>query len=106
MASKRQPYRCCGKGGILFQTVSIIVFQNLLSAATLAKDLEKMKWLIDHGANPNVTDKEGDVPLHLASSIPCAKLLVNSGADINALDKVTFVLKIIDTCSMEMYSTV
>ncbi|KAH9003810.1 ankyrin repeat-containing domain protein [Lactarius hatsudake] len=52
--------------------------------------------LLDHGANPNVENDQGETPLHLVSRGECnprehgvgiAQLLFESGVDVNAPDK-------------------
>ena len=51
---------------------------------------ERVKYLLDHGANPNVRNKKGETPLSLSVSIistpTIVKLLIDHGARVN--DKV------------------
>jgi len=51
-----------------------------------AKDVAGVQWLLDHGADPNLTWNEiGDAPLHIAAQrwdIAMVELLVSHGADI------------------------
>jgi len=47
--------------------VSLNVDPELYIAA-LVGDVERVKELLEKGANPNVRDKYGDTPLHLAAS--------------------------------------
>lgn len=46
-----------------------------------------VKWLVDNGANLEVTDEDGLTPLHLAAvqgSEHCAKMLIALGANLSA----------------------
>jgi ankyrin repeat protein len=49
---------------------------------------EAVRWLLEHGANPNVKSEEGRTPLHLAAErntgTKVIKLLIDHGADLNA----------------------
>lgn len=48
-----------------------------------------VKLLLDHGANPNLTNWLGGSYLHLLAlqgNMELAKLMINYGADINAID--------------------
>jgi len=59
-----------------------------LMAAVLFADASCVKLLLDHGADPNATDKSGATALMWAvPDIAKAKLLVASGADVNASSK-------------------
>jgi hypothetical protein len=48
-----------------------------------------VRWLLEHGADPNLAwDEFGDAPLHIAAErwdVPMVELLVNHGADIHRL---------------------
>jgi len=53
-------------------------------------DAERIKKLLEEGADPNIRDGDGNTPLHFAASKGCAevaKLLLRHGADPNAQDK-------------------
>jgi ankyrin repeat protein len=58
--------------------------------ARLVCNIEIVKLLLDHGADPNIRDPSRDTtPLHFSlalGQIECAKLLKKKGADISALD--------------------
>jgi len=60
--------------------------EDLIEAARWG-DLEKVKKLLDRGADVNARDKDGWTPLHWASvhgHLDVIKLLVERGADVNA----------------------
>ncbi len=46
-----------------------------------------IKILLEHGADPNLYDHEGDTALHLAKSAEAVRLLVAHGADVDALTR-------------------
>ncbi|XP_072160560.1 uncharacterized protein [Bemisia tabaci] len=46
-----------------------------------------VKLFIDRGANVNLKDSELRTPLHYARHLDSAKILLESGADVNALDR-------------------
>jgi len=50
-------------------------------------NINKIKRLIERGADVGAKDRDGDTPLHLADSVELAKLLIASGADVGAKDK-------------------
>ena len=50
-------------------------------------NLNKIKRLIDSGADVGAKDNDGFTPLHLADSVELAKLLIDSGADVRAKNK-------------------
>ena len=49
-------------------------------------DVNKIKRLIEEGADVNVKDNDGRSPLHYVGSAVAAKLLIEAGADVNAKD--------------------
>ena len=68
--------------------------RTLLHAAMLRPNAEKVRWLLDHGANPKAVDVADRTPLHLiAAAIPqqgtddVIGLLIVRGADANARDE-------------------
>lgn len=61
-----------------------------LSNAVLAGDLERIRFLIEKGADVNKRDPEGYAPLHTASRNKRAEIitvLLKAGADVNLKDK-------------------
>jgi ankyrin repeat protein len=71
-------------------TPSEIHSEELFTAA-FNGDTSEVKRLITIGANVNATEKDGNTPLHIASSwghIDVVKLLVDKGANVNAKQKV------------------
>lgn len=68
-----------------------------LHIAIGAGECEVVETLLGNGASVHLkTGKSEETPLHIASRVKkgksCARLLIKSGADVNALDKVKFVL--------------
>ena len=60
----------------------------VLMAATLFADIDCVKFLLEHSANPNVTDMAGATALMWAiPDLAKVKLLIASGADVNAKSK-------------------
>lgn len=54
-------------------------------------DVESVRLLLKHGADPNLVDKNKQTPLHLAARsghVELARLLVNNGADPNVGKKI------------------
>lgn len=45
------------------------------------------RYLLEKGADPNATDDLGNTPLHMASYVSYAKLLVAFGAEVNAVNR-------------------
>lgn len=59
---------------------------TLLHFSVSLNKKKAVKELLEAGANVNVRDDLGLTPLHLASTVHIAQLLVDNGADINAKD--------------------
>ncbi|XP_064455488.1 BRCA1-associated RING domain protein 1-like [Ornithodoros turicata] len=61
--------------------------ETLLHAATVKGKIDRVKELLEAGANPNVHDHAGWTPLHEACShgyLELARLLISHGADVRA----------------------
>jgi ankyrin repeat protein len=64
--------------------------QTDLHSAARDGDVERVKKLLEKGANPNVQDEAGLTPLHWAAdvgSVDMVKFLLEHGADPNVQDK-------------------
>lgn len=60
-----------------------------LMAATVKKNVEIIKLLLEHGANPNIADQNGSTALHFSvifNYIDIVKLLVNANAKFDLKD--------------------
>jgi len=63
--------------------------RSKLHEAVSQGDLEKIKYLLNSGEDPNIKDKLGRTPLHYSAStgnLDVAKLLLEKGSSINSLD--------------------
>ncbi|XP_076581610.1 ankyrin repeat domain 53 [Chaetodon auriga] len=61
----------------------------LLSTQSAPSTTSCLRYLLEHGADVNVTTDSGTTPLHLAASeglLDCAEILVQAGADVLARD--------------------
>jgi ankyrin repeat protein len=61
-----------------------------LMHAAVAGDLESMRLLLDHGADPNARNESNELPLGFACSREqweAARLLVERGADVNGIEE-------------------
>ena len=59
-------------------------YTPLIYAVSEAHRREAMIALLEAGADPNLTDEQGNVPLHQAASAEAVTALINTGADPNA----------------------
>ena len=69
--------------------VNLVCTSSNSSALHENDDEEKLKILIEFGANVNAIDNQGFTPLHsisLKGDVNCAKLLIENGANVNAKD--------------------
>ena len=60
-----------------------------LMQAAADGDLQTMRQLVGHGADPNARNKENETPLGFAvawTQWPAAKLLLDKGANVNAIE--------------------
>lgn len=63
--------------------------RTALAWAAIRGDTASLKVLLKYGANPNIAAYNGDSPLHHATRAPgpgCIRPLLNSGADVNAVN--------------------
>lgn len=65
---------------------SLHLKETALIIAVRKGHLPAVKWLLDHGADPNKADNDGMVPLHFAASR--SRLLWTALVDAGALDTV------------------
>jgi ankyrin repeat protein len=64
--------------------------RSALSYAAMYRLSESAKFLIDHGANPNLVDNDGNSPLMHAirgKILLIAKLLIDAGANLEHKNK-------------------
>jgi hypothetical protein len=72
--------------------ISCSVFQMLqhgysaLHAAASYGNKEVLQWLLTNGGSHALRDEDGDTPLHSCEDEACARLLVDAGADITAVN--------------------
>jgi len=60
--------------------------RTALAAAANRGDAKMVEFLLKHKADPNARNKDGMTPIIMARSVEVIKLLLASGADINATD--------------------
>ncbi len=64
-----------------------------LARAVLASDLERVRFLLERGADPNAPDRQGFPPLVIAAQnrdTRMIRLLLEAGADVDATDRSGF----------------
>ena len=58
-----------------------------LSWASARGDAQSVQTLLQHGANANLADNEGNSPLHYAKTATCAQLLLDRKADVSSRNR-------------------
>ena len=58
--------------------------RTCVSWAAARGDETSLKTLLDYGANPNIPDVQGSMPLHHVKNVTCVKLLLRHGANLSA----------------------
>ena len=52
-----------------------------LHAAVSYSHIHVVEYLLDQGADVNISDGDGDTPLHVVENVDIARLLIDKGAD-------------------------
>lgn len=63
--------------------------RTCLHLASSRGNIDLVRLLLEHGANPNIRDCVNNLPIHLAiisSHVQVVTLLLEAGTDINSLD--------------------
>ena len=74
-----------------FFKVYTILFLSTLVWACENKHEEVITYLLEHGADPLITDAEGNIALHwaaLSGSYKTCEQLLNYGCDVNATNSI------------------
>jgi ankyrin repeat protein len=61
--------------------------QYITNDEAKSKEIEITKLLLRAGADPNITDMDGNSPLHMANSAELVQLLIKAGAKIDARNR-------------------
>ncbi len=86
MSRKRMSRKRMSRRKIRLRMTSMSDIDNALFDAVKSNNLDRTRSLLDHGANPNVRDKDNNTPLHEGvsiGSIPITNLLLERGANPN-----------------------
>ena len=81
-----------------------------LIEASSKNDEKQVNWLIEHGADVNLQDEDGDTALHFAcrshASLEILSCLIENGASINACTncKVTPLMMAVENCHKDVVS--
>ena len=81
-----------------------------LMEASSKNDEKQVTWLIEHGADVNLQDEDGDTALHFAcrshASLEILSCLIENGASINACTncKVTPLMMAVENCHKDVVS--
>ena len=81
-----------------------------LMEASSKNDEKQVTWLIEHGADVNLQDEDGDTALHFAcrshASLEILSCLIENGASINACTncKVTPLMMAVENCRKDVVS--
>ena len=81
-----------------------------LIEASSKNDEKQVNWLIEHGADVNLQDEDGDTALHFAcrshASLEILSCLIENGASINACTncKVTPLMMAVENCRKDVVS--
>lgn len=57
----------------------------------------------EYGADVNITDEEGDTPLHVVETVECAKLLIELGADPKTANKAGYLVRDLTGMGLDLY---
>ena len=55
--------------------------------------LELARYLLAHGADPQIRDGDDDTPLHVCETVECAELLLAAGAALDSVNSEGFLVR-------------